>query len=428
MQIPQIRCFLLPDLPILMFAPKWKKEAKLLYKGSKKFLNYKRDLLADDRIADIESKRADLLTAMKGSDQKACTAAENLLKRSCDRSLSGFRGQTWFEENIEVFFVAIVIALGIRAYYLQPFRIPTGSMQPTLNGIIGKAMPKEDFPAFPKRAIEKVLRGRSYVYEELDRPRTLRSAEVGKCIFQVQKYNFFTYTHIYFSDGDYISIPAPMTVVLGDLKLAETIGLINGRITKTTLPAGTIIASGHVSSGDLVLVDKVSYNFRRPNRGEVWVFDTRGIEGIHKASGDQAAGSHYIKRLAAVPGDTVQIQPNAIGDKPYNFYINGKLPKEQSILDIMTQSGRFSDTKENVGYKLAGPSRGIPVPFLGRPDQIQKLKDDMPIGERQYFSLGDNTDNSLDSRYWGPVREYNAVGPALFSLWPFTTGHWGLIR
>lgn len=419
-----------------MFAPKWKKEAKLLYKGAKKFVNYKRDILDPEKLADIETKRADLLAAMKAGDQKACSAAEKLLTSACDRSLPGYPRQGWIEENIEVFFVAIVVALGIRAYYLQPFRIPTGSMQPTLNGITGIPLAKEKFPAFPVRWTQKVMRGRSYVYEELQGTRTFRSRFLDESVVQVQKFNFFTYTELRFANGTKISIPAPRNVVLEEFGLRHKLNIgqeprrsKNGTLVKAntirnmTLEKGTVVASGFVDTGDLVLVDKVSYNFRRPNRGEVWVFDTRGIEEIHLSSGAQGAGSHYIKRLVGVPGDTLQLQKP--DHKNAKFYINGKLPREKTLLQVMNSNGPY---KGQPGYLLADPRTYKFDPALSSGDQVIHLKSEAPIGEREYFSFGDNTDNSLDSRYWGPVREYNAVGPALFALWPFTTGHWGFIH
>jgi signal peptidase I len=44
-----------------------------------------------------------------------------------------------------------------------------------------------------------------------------------------------------------------------------------------------------------------------------------------------------------------------------------------------------------------------------------------------YFAMGDNSYNSYDSRYWGPVPQENLVGRGLFVYWPFNR-HWGLIR
>jgi signal peptidase I len=49
------------------------------------------------------------------------------------------------------------------------------------------------------------------------------------------------------------------------------------------------------------------------------------------------------------------------------------------------------------------------------------------VPEHGYFAMGDNSYNSLDSRYWGPVPEENLVGRGLFVYWPFNS-HWGLIR
>ena len=51
----------------------------------------------------------------------------------------------------------------------------------------------------------------------------------------------------------------------------------------------------------------------------------------------------------------------------------------------------------------------------------------MPLKEREYFALGDNTRNSRDGRYWGPVPQKNLVGPALLVYWPLSK-RWGLAR
>jgi len=152
-----------------MFTPRWKKEAKNVYKAGKKFLNYKKDLLKEDRISEIQSRLNDLKEANKGWGKEAkdkTAEAVRQLDNTCEQSLPKRHRTDPLGENIEVIFVSLVVALGIRSYYIQPFRIPTGSMQPTLNGVICKHVDKEEWPNIFKRTAELGLRGRGYVYKE----------------------------------------------------------------------------------------------------------------------------------------------------------------------------------------------------------------------------------------------------------------------
>ncbi len=399
-----------------MFSPKWKKEAQLLHKGAKKFLHYKRDLLKPDRIDEIESRRADLAAAIKAGDRAKVDEASKQLRATCEGALPRSQAQTWWEENIEVIWVALVIALGLRAYVIQPFRIPTGSMQPTLNGITLHKSTEEGYkkPWIGGQALEFVLRGSRYTKFVAKNDCEARS-------MQDVSWFLFTRTLVTFSDGSKVKVPAAENETqraLGLQSVARDSRTGAVLVRSRTFRKGETIFEGRADSGDLVLVNKVSYHFRRPERGEVFVFDTRGILTDSSSSGnrmaDQLGGTHYIKRLCGVPGDTLRIETP-------NLWVNGKIAQEPGIQRVIRAEGIYGadpDGTKRYGYIPAGNAS----------DQSFFLDDRARPGMREYAALGDNTSSSLDSRYWGSVKEFNLAGPALFSLWPITTGHWGLIR
>jgi len=408
-----------------MFTPKWKKEALHLAKGGRKFIDYKRDLLTPDRVAEIESRRVDLLNAVKAKDTAKVREASKQLQNVCEKALPYQKPLGWLEENVEVMFVAIVIALGLRAYYLQPFRIPTGSMQPTLNGIIGTSLKESEWPSLPQRLAEKALRGRTYVKVVNDQERQIvlhrlpQGGEIyyGEYVKDAQFLHFFSRSTLFSANGaPPLMLPSSTSAVL-DAGLRDV--MIQAQANNGVIPAGAVLCEGYVDTGDLVLVDKFSYHFRNPKRGEVFVFDTTGNKGIQANSAPGAGTTHYIKRLCGLPGDSISVSPP-------HLLVNGHEATEAGIVHV---SQTAKDDQGNIrGYVFANAHKYVGRAALSRPEATLHLAKDAPDGLREYAAFGDNSSNSLDSRYWGSVKEYNLVGPALFSLWPITTGHWGFIR
>jgi len=359
-----------------MFAPRYVKHSKLLLRHAQKYLRYKRDIMDAETYDIIAGDIRRLAAALRQRDRKQIEErAEEL-----DAKLHQLTPVTWeshWRENVEVILVAIVVAVGIRSYFLQPFKIPTGSMQPTLNGIIGHPMAQPP-PNILQRVAEFILRGRNYI--------NVVSQENDEVLqIQRQKYLFFfTWSRIICQHQKFL-VYCPPEQLTGDFRVSPGI----------RYRAGEVIARGAVDTGDQVFVDKFSYNFVKPHRGDVFVFRTKDIPDI----GDQT--QFYIKRLAGLPSDTLRIEPPKL-------YTNGKEAQEFGFKRVMNAKDGYRGYSPG-NRSLSDPNKTFQVPA------------------HTYFAMGDNSYNSFDSRYWGPVPERNLVGRGLFVYWPFVP-HWGLIR
>lgn len=182
------------------------------------------------------------------------------------------------------------------------------------------------------------------------------------------------------------------------------------------IPSGSMIPTLLV--GDLILVNKYDYGLRMP------VFNTKLTEGEKPARGDVMVFRYppdpkmdYIKRVIGLPGDTVSYQNkklsingqaiNSVAQPDYDDKDSMRIAKQfeetiggrsYNVLNIeqvpaMFTSGDKFAFKENCQYTIEGVTCKVP--------------------EGHYFVMGDNRDNSLDSRAWGFVPENNIVGKAV---------------
>ncbi|MBE6371975.1 MAG: signal peptidase I [Lentisphaerae bacterium] len=363
---------------------KFKKQLKELING----VTYRLD--CDDDILDAKTKSAlqDVRAELKKyaarpslSDQAAVNACENRLeplmpKNDLPRKIRNF---------LDVLVVACTVAGGIRALYIQPFRIPTSSMQPTLFGI-------------------------HYVDREASRPfmgsltRSLMPVQASKAQVKVR------------SDGmvstQYRMRSSNIISTVSDFKIGPETYTVPGDYLSQVLrylprpqpfyQAGDTFCDGWLSTGDHVFVERFSLFFRPFKRGDVIVFNTENISSPTQPLG----GFYYIKRLVGLPGDTLQISDNILMIRP-------KGEKE------FRPAWEFSDAFKKV-YSLKGGYQGH------KADGLLSLGGELTVPEGYFFALGDNTNFSLDGRNWGFIPRRNMVGLAVMIFWPVSR-RWGIV-
>lgn len=171
--------------------------------------------------------------------------------------------------------------------------------------------------------------------------------------------------------------------------------------------------------GDLILVNKFTYGIRLPviNKKIISINDPqRGDVMVFKYPKDPSLD--YIKRVIGVPGDKIVYKNKRLS-------INGKELSYEPLPDYLdeehlTYSKQYREALNNVSHRIIVDERAPayvqnPDPFPGREScsyNLEGFSCTVPAGH--YFMMGDNRDNSLDSRYWGFVADENIVGKAFF--------------
>jgi signal peptidase I len=421
------------------------KQAEELLATAHKVDRYRRDLMKTEVLESLRTTANELAEQLREGRKKTdavrfeknFTQLESLLREHGGT----FYPKTFLAENVEVLLVAAIIVLGIRAFFFQPFIIPTNSMYPSYSGMRGYTYSAESpAPSQLERGFRLLTRGArhrsitapvggtielpvfSHAPDSPDRALSgrgfFRFSEVrGRKWFGLLPATLREYT--LFVNGRPASFRVPLDFNADDV-IFETFfpdvedwrsfvgglvrqGVINPGERDPRIPIPGRVAAGDpilqfdIELGDALFVDRFTYHFRAPRIGDPIVFRTREIEGM-RGPGGAINDQYYIKRLAGVGGEILSI-------KDYALLVNGELRDEvHAFRANAAREGSFP------GYRNVG--------VLDEGKQFRVLEGFM-------FALGDNSADSSDSRYWGPLPENAVIGRALFIYYPFTR-RWGV--
>lgn len=179
--------------------------------------------------------------------------------------------------------------------------------------------------------------------------------------------------------------------------------------------------------GDHLFVNKAVYGFRIPftnfrfgasediKPGDIIVFRFPAQDKQQQNCGGSQYGRDFVKRVIAMPGDTVQViqghvlvNGKALAQEPYEVYEN-------------VERSPYFPLEDAEEYQKIWEAHELDA-YLGL--YLRDSFGPVVVPPNSYFAMGDNRDNSCDSRFWGPVPRENIKGKAWFVHWPLNRIRW----
>lgn len=387
------------------FISKTVREACAMRKHVQRLLNAQSDILSSQAIAAVRIKIDELNAIIaEGANMGKIRIKTEELQFAAEKWIKPYPNAAW-RENVEVLLVALAVAMAIRTFFLQPFKIPTGSMQPTLFGVTSQNLLGDknfQMPAGWER-VKEWFAGVSYVHVVAQADGEIENISPMRrfLIFNIKQSLWIGgVEHVMWFPPDYGEPPYQ-----GADPFAYRARLEQGHVYHK----GDVVANLRVAAGDHLFVDRLTYNFRKPTRGEIIVFETKGIDTLPQ---DQ----FYIKRMVVMPGERVQIGNDR------HLIINGQrldasTPHFENVYGFNPdQPPRESQFSGHVNGTVAQQYGLYPnlAPLFPDAETVYTNSND------SYMVMGDNTCNSSDSRTWGSFPTKNVIGKSFFVYWPIT--------
>jgi signal peptidase I len=390
------------------------READAVHKHYRRLLTAQRDILSPQAVGAVQGALNELKSAIAGNANKGKIRIKaEELQFAAEKWLKPYPHAAW-RENVEVLLVALAVAMGIRTFFVQPFKIPTGSMQPTLYGVTSDyLLNKPDFKISTGwEHVKEWFEGVSYVHvvAQADGEVEKISPITRFLIFNIKQSLWIGgVEHTMWFPPDYGESPRP-----GMDPFVYRAHLERGQVYHK----GEDVVKICVRAGDHLFVDRLTYNFRKPERGEIIVFETKGILNLDAMGNNlMPQDQFYIKRMVVKPGERVQIGNDR------HLLINGQR------LDASTPHFEnvygFNPNKPPHESEYSGHVNGTVASTYGLyPNLAPNFPDAETVfnnPDDSYMVMGDNTCNSSDSRTWGSFPAKNVIGKSFFVYWPITS-------